>query len=50
MVLFCGGITHHGQAAGENPAWLSKQMGHKDWGMIRRIHAQWIPSDDDGAG
>lgn len=25
-----------------DPSWLAKQMGHKDWGMIRTIYAQWI--------
>jgi integrase len=28
--------------AGCDPSWLAKQMGHKDWGMIRIIYAQWI--------
>lgn len=28
--------------AGKDPAWLAKQMGHKDWGMIRLIYARWI--------
>ncbi|WP_333797364.1 tyrosine-type recombinase/integrase [Rheinheimera sp.] len=28
--------------AGCDPSWLAKQMGHKDWGMIRTIYAQWI--------
>jgi integrase len=28
--------------AGCDPSWLAKQMGHKDWGMIRSIYAQWI--------
>lgn len=26
----------------KDPTWLSKQMGHKDWGMIRLIYARWI--------
>ncbi|MCF6442067.1 site-specific integrase [Pseudoalteromonas luteoviolacea] len=24
------------------PAWLAKQLGHKDWGMIRTVYARWI--------
>lgn len=28
--------------SGCDPSWLAKQMGHKDWGMIRTIYAQWI--------
>ncbi|OEY71125.1 hypothetical protein BI198_14815 [Rheinheimera salexigens] len=28
--------------AGADPTWLAKQMGHKDWGMIRQIYARWI--------
>jgi integrase len=27
---------------GADPSWIAKQMGHKDWGMIRRIYARWI--------
>lgn len=27
---------------GKDPTWLAKQMGHKDWGMIRMIYARWI--------
>jgi integrase len=28
--------------AGEDPSRIAKQMGHKDWGMIRRVYARWI--------
>lgn len=28
--------------ARKDPTWLAKQMGHKDWGMIRLIYARWI--------
>lgn len=28
--------------AGKDPTWLAKQMGHKDWGMIRIDYARWI--------
>jgi len=37
-------------SAGENPAWIASQMGHRDWGMIRRTYARWIPSADPHAG
>ncbi|MGK0235253.1 MAG: integrase [Psychroserpens sp.] len=32
--------------ADAHPAWLAQQMGHKDWGMIRTIYAQWIPQNN----
>ncbi len=25
--------------------WVAKQMGHADWGMIRRIYGKWIEQD-----
>lgn len=28
--------------AKEDPSWIAKQMGHKDWGMIRSIYARWM--------
>ncbi|MEQ1531487.1 MAG: DUF3596 domain-containing protein [Methylococcales bacterium] len=28
---------------GENPLWVAQQMGHKDWGQIRKIYGRWIP-------
>lgn len=28
--------------ARKDPTWLAKQMGHKDWGMIRMVYARWI--------
>jgi integrase len=36
--------------AGENPAWIAQQMGHRDWGMIRKVYARWIPNADNHAG
>lgn len=27
---------------GENPMWVARQLGHKDWGMIRKIYGRWI--------
>lgn len=27
---------------GENPLWVALQMGHKDWGMIRKTYGRWI--------
>ncbi len=37
-------------SAGENALWVAQQMGHKDWGMIRRRYGRWIPEVDDSAG
>ena len=37
-------------SAGENPMWVAKQMGHSDWGMIRRIYGRWITDDNDRSG
>jgi integrase len=27
---------------GKNPLWVAQQMGHKDWGQIRKIYGRWI--------
>ncbi len=37
-------------SAGENPMWVAQQMGHKDWGMIRKTYGRWIPEVDTSAG
>ncbi|WP_296896093.1 site-specific integrase, partial [Thiohalocapsa sp.] len=37
-------------SAGENPMWVANQMGHADWGMIRRRYGRWIPDVDPSAG
>lgn len=37
-------------SAGENPMWVAHQMGHKDWGMIRKRYGRWIPDIDPVAG
>lgn len=37
-------------SAGEQPMWVARQMGHKDWGMIRLVYGRWIPSVDPDAG
>lgn len=29
---------------GEEPMWVATQMGHKDWGMIRKVYGRWIPT------
>lgn len=29
---------------GKNPLWVASQMGHKDWGMIRKVYGRWIPT------
>ncbi|WP_041363706.1 tyrosine-type recombinase/integrase [Methylomonas methanica] len=28
---------------GDNPMFVAQQMGHKDWGMIRKVYGRWIP-------
>jgi len=32
-------------SAGANPMWVAKQMGHADWGMIRKVYGKWIPQE-----
>ncbi len=32
---------------GANPLYVSQQMGHKDWGMIRTVYGKFIPSQLD---
>lgn len=27
---------------GKNPLWVAKQMGHADWGMIRKVYGRWL--------
>lgn len=27
---------------GANPMWVAHQLGHKDWGMIRKVYGRWI--------
>ena len=27
---------------GRNPMWVASQMGHADWGMIRKVYGRWI--------
>ncbi len=27
---------------GGNPLWVAQQMGHKDWGQIRKVYGRWI--------
>lgn len=36
--------------AGESPMWVAQQMGHTDWGMIRRRYGKWIAADQPDAG
>ena len=31
---------------GAHPAYIAKQMGHKDWGMIRTIYAKWVDNEN----
>lgn len=37
-------------SAGENPMWVAHQMGHSDWGMIRRIYGKFIKDAAPDAG
>jgi integrase len=37
-------------SAGENPMWVAQQMGHADWGMIRKRYGRWIPDQNSTAG
>lgn len=37
-------------SAGEHPMWVAQQMGHSDWGMIRRIYGKWMPDAAPDAG
>jgi integrase len=37
-------------SAGENPLWVASQMGHSDWGMIRKVYGRWIPEADPQSG
>ena len=29
-------------SSGKNPLWVARQMGHSDWGMIRKVYGRWI--------
>lgn len=51
----CAYQTRHTYAslmlsAGENPLWVASQMGHSDWGMIRKVYGRWIPEADPQSG
>tara|TARA_R110001583_G_scaffold46360_5_gene145478 strand:+ start:1324 stop:1473 length:150 start_codon:yes stop_codon:yes gene_type:complete len=30
---------------GADITWLSVQLGHSDWGMIRKIYGKWTPNE-----
>ncbi|WP_211256807.1 hypothetical protein [Gulbenkiania indica] len=30
--------------------WVAQQMGHKDWGMIRRVYGRWMQDMEQRAG
>lgn len=36
--------------AGESIAWLAQQIGHSDWGMLRRVYAKYINDSIPDAG
>ena len=29
-------------SSGKNPMWVASQMGHSDWGMLRKVYGRWI--------
>ncbi len=29
---------------GKNPMWVAYQLGHRDWGMIRKVYGRWLAS------
>lgn len=31
--------------SGRNPMWVASQIGHSDWGMIRKTYGRWIKND-----
>jgi len=31
---------------GVNPMLVAKQMGHKDWGMLRKVYGRWLPDTE----
>lgn len=37
-------------SAGEHPMWVAQQMGHSDWGMIRRIYGKYMQEATPDAG
>lgn len=37
-------------SAGENPAWVARQMGHRNALMLFKVYGRWIPQVDPSAG
>jgi integrase len=37
-------------SAGEHPMWVAQQMGHSDWGMIRRVYGKFLADSAPEAG
>lgn len=37
-------------SAGEHPMWVAQQLGHSDWGMIRRIYGRYMQESAPDAG
>ena len=33
-------------SSGANPMWVSRQLGHRDWGMIRKVYGRWLQDVD----
>lgn len=47
----CPYTTRHTYASmmlseGKNPMWVATQMGHSDWGMIRKTYGRWISNSN----
>lgn len=32
-------------SSGVNPMWVASQLGHRDWGMIRKVYGRWISDE-----
>lgn len=37
-------------SAGEHPMWVAQQMGHADWGVIRKVYGRFMPEAAPDAG
>lgn len=61
-VLLAAGVTYRNPyqtrhtfaslalTAGEPEMWVASQMGHTDWGMIRKVYGKWLPTAAPTAG
>ena len=37
-------------SAGEHPMWVAQQLGHRDWGMIRKVYGRFMKDAAPDAG